>query len=241
MIIAFQGVDSKVGTTMIAQSFAEHLAKKKSNSKVLFLIFADNRGRTYIKKSDFPFLDPLIPVIKEPFSAEIIYDNSYVDGNLFIFGGTSRRFKKRELEPEIAVNIIDTAKRNFDYIIIDAGNTMDFGLSMPGITSLSDKLCYVLSQNKSAVDEFLDVRTYFDFYDVHPDMYILNKVEGSDLFAPNLISDRLDMSTGEFHQLPLMKKGRRTESESATFYALKEKQWIKAMENLTDELLRGGE
>lgn len=238
MIITFQGGSSKDGTTMISQSVAELMAKENAGERILYLIFAPNRGRTFISE-EFEYLDSDIRRLKKNITADLIYDNCLNQSNLYIYGGISKRFKVREFMPYMAEGILTAAKKEFKHIIIDAGNTMDFGLSMPKILNMSDRLYYVFSHGKASIDEFIDVKSYFKEYRIEPDGYIVNRFDEGNVLTTVHISEQLNIPEEYLTTLPYIDKAHKAELEKKTFVSLKDKVWIKAIRRFTDKIAGG--
>lgn len=237
MIITFQGGSSKDGTTMISQSVAELMAKDNSGERILLLIFTPNKGRKFISE-EFEYLDSDIRKLKENITADLIYDNCINQSNLYIYGGISKRFKTREFMPYMAEEIIKAAEKEFKHIIIDAGNTMDFGLSMPKILNMSDRLYYVFSHGKASIDEFMDVKSYFKEYRIESNGYIVNRFDEANVLTTEYLSEKLKMKEEYLITLPYIDKAQQAELDKKTFINLKDKAWIKAVRGLIKEILR---
>jgi cellulose biosynthesis protein BcsQ len=238
MIIAFQGAEHKVGTTMIAQSFAEVLAKEETGERILLLLFSTNRGRNYIKDDlGMEYLSKHIPLlIENKFDNEDIYNGCWNEGNLFIFGGIDRRYKLHDFYPDMAQKIIDAAKDQFKHIIIDAGATLDFGLSMPAILNITDSYYYILDQSESSINEMIDIKSYFKKYLLNPKGYIINRYDEEDIYTLKYIANRLNVEQDQLLKLPEIPKSRKMEVDRTTFVKGKDKVFTKAMTTMVNDI-----
>ncbi len=143
MVIVFFGADSKVGTTMLAQSTAEMIAGSR---EVLFLAlnasvisaFAD----TDIKRIDFfsPEIQSRMRIEKSKIT------RAGGKKNLFIIGGADDDFKHEEFALDMIDIMVENLRRDFSDIVIDAGSDLKNVLSYSGVMK-ADMRVLVFSQN----------------------------------------------------------------------------------------------
>lgn len=239
MIIAFQGSEHKVGTTMLSQSLAETVAKKSTSERVLLLLFGTNRGRNFIKNDiGMAYLSKSLPsLIEGKFDIDDIYNDCWNEGNLFVYGGVDRRYRLHDFYPEMAKIIIDVAKENFKHVIIDAGATLDFGLTMPAILNMADKYYYIINQSESSLSEMIDIKTYFKKYLLSPSGYIVNGFDEDDIYTLKYLSSRLDVDINQLTKFPKIDKSLKMEVDKTTFIKAKDKTFTKVMTQFSEDLL----
>jgi len=135
-IITFFGADSKVGTTMIAQSTAELLAKN-TGLKVGLLFLNNNPSNYYIRKKDKLGIDG----IKNKLFNNILTSTELVDSclqpvqNLFILSGVESLLDARQYQPEYVDRLIKLAAEKLSIIIIDAGSNVDSGIAIAALNA----------------------------------------------------------------------------------------------------------
>lgn len=135
-IITFFGADSKVGTTMIAQSTAELLAKN-TGLKVGLLFLNNNPSNYYIRKKDKLGIDG----IKNKLFNNILTSSELVDSclqtapNLYILTGVEYLLDARQYQPEYIDRLIKLAAERLNIIIIDAGSNIDSGIAIAALNA----------------------------------------------------------------------------------------------------------
>lgn len=135
-IITFFGADSKVGTTMIAQSTAELLAKN-TGLKVGLLFLNNSPSNYYLRKNDKLGIDgiknKLFNNILTP--AELIDSCIQTIPNLFILTGIEYLLDARQYHPEYIDRLIKLAAEKLNIIIIDAGSNVDSGITIAALNA----------------------------------------------------------------------------------------------------------
>lgn len=135
-IITFFGADSKVGTTMIAQSTAELLAKN-TGLRVGLLFLNNSPSNYYLRKNDKLGIDgiknKLFNNILTP--AELIDSCIQTIPNLFILTGIEYLLDARQYHPEYIDRLIKLAAEKLNIIIIDAGSNVDSGITIAALNA----------------------------------------------------------------------------------------------------------
>lgn len=135
-IITFFGADSKVGTTMIAQSTAELLAKN-TGLKVGLLFLNNSPSNYYLRKNDKLGIDG----IKNKLFNNILTPTELIDSclqpvpNLFILTGVEYLLDARQYHPEYIDRLIKLAAEKLNIIIIDAGSNVDSGITIAALNA----------------------------------------------------------------------------------------------------------
>lgn len=135
-IITFFGADSKVGTTMVAQSTAELLAKN-SGLKVGLLFLNNNPSNYYIRKKDKLGIDGIKNKLFNNIltSAELVDSCLQTSPNLFILTGVEYFLDVRQYQPEYIDRLIKLAAERLNIIIIDAGSNIDSGIAIAALNA----------------------------------------------------------------------------------------------------------
>lgn len=161
-VITLIGADSKVGTTMIAQSVSEDIAKN-TNAKVLLINLNNKDRRSYLKSKSPEFgIDTLkVKLFNKILTKEELLECCIREDNLLILPGIESILDIREYHPEDIEILINLGLQVANLIIIDAGSVDSMDLSgCLGITALNvAKYKYlVTTQQKSSYDTFMKVK-----------------------------------------------------------------------------------
>lgn len=177
-IITFFGADSKVGTTMIAQSTAELLAKN-TGLKVGLLFLNNNPSNYYIRKKDKLGIDG----IKNKLFNNILTSAELIDSciqpihNLFILSGVEYLLDARLYQPEYIDRLIKLATEKLSIIIIDAGSNVDSGIAIAALNAT--KYRYLVTTQQEIIRKNFERIDRQVFKQLHIDsssfMLVLNK------------------------------------------------------------------
>lgn len=132
-VFTFFGTDSKVGTTSIAQSVALNLSKRHKNKSVLMLFLDGQTGFDWIDTtSNKSCLSDIKVALKNNFlTVSSLKENCYQYApNLFMLKGEISLEENVYYHQNDINSLINLCKENFDFVIIDAGNTMNLCLRM---------------------------------------------------------------------------------------------------------------
>lgn len=146
-IVTFFGADSKVGTTMIAQSVAEVLAMR-TDIKVGLLFLNNQPSTNYIKKTEKTSLDDIkIKLFNNILKPEEIVDVCIKEDNdLYILPGADYIPDIRQYHPKHIDKLIQLAAERFNLIIIDAGSNIDSGLAIAALSTTKNKYLVTTQQ-----------------------------------------------------------------------------------------------
>lgn len=132
-IFTFFGTDSKIGTTSIAQSVAINLSKRHKNRSVIMLFLDGQSGFDWVDNSfDKACLSDIKVALKNKFlTASDLKRNCYQHtANLFMLKGEISMEENVYYHQNDINALINLCRDNFDFVIIDAGNTMNLPLRM---------------------------------------------------------------------------------------------------------------
>lgn len=130
----FFGADSKVGVTSIAQSVALNIAKRNKDKNVLLLFLDGQTGFDWVE--DKRNISTCLADIQVALKNKFLDSNGLRDSclkllpNLYLLKGEIR-IDENVCYSEHEINsLINICKESFDFVIIDAGNTMNLSLRM---------------------------------------------------------------------------------------------------------------
>lgn len=149
-IITFFGAEPKVGTTMIAQSFAEELVARKK--KCLLIFASSNMFDEYLKKDDSSVsLDNLLNIDPDNLKKGDVQRVITSSGGLHHIKGSTRPLQIRYFSEKLIPKITELAE--YEYIVIDGGSNYHFPLPVSSILAAT-KTFYVLTQDAKAINRF---------------------------------------------------------------------------------------
>lgn len=146
-VFTFFGADSKVGTTMVAQSVSTNLAKV--TEKVLFIPLDGKTGGDYV---DFDSKFGL-GEIKSRLQSKIISQTELLDicvktnCGYNILPGVKSILARRQFHPEDIVHLLDLAQSLYDIIIVDAGSDIELGMTVAALNSTPNRFLVTTQQD----------------------------------------------------------------------------------------------
>ncbi len=177
-VITFFGADSKVGTTMIAQSVAELLAKK-TDIKIGLFFLNNNPSTNYTKNNDISSLDNIkIKLFNNILKSEELMDICIKEENdLYILPGIDYYPDFRQYHPEHIERLIELAAEKFNILIIDAGSNIDSGLAIASLKLAKIKYLVVTQQEAVRKNfERIEAQTFNQLnIDAKQFMLVINK------------------------------------------------------------------
>lgn len=132
-VFTFFGTDSKVGTTSIAQSTALNLSKRHKNKSVIMLFLDGQTGFDWVdSSSNKNCLSDIKIALKNNFlTVSNLKESCYqYSPNFFMLKGEISLEENVYYHQNDINSLINLCKDNFDFVIIDAGNTMNLSLRM---------------------------------------------------------------------------------------------------------------
>ncbi len=133
-VFTFFGTDSKVGVTSISQLTALNIAKRNKEQRVLLVFLDGQTGFDWVedKRNQSTCLADIQVALKNNFlDSKSLRDNCLrVLPNLYLLKGEIRIDENVCYNEHEINSLIDICKEAFDFVIIDAGNTMNLSLRM---------------------------------------------------------------------------------------------------------------
>ena len=188
-VITFFGAESKVGTTMLAQSVAEELAARK---KSCLLIFASSEMYDNYLKEDNSIvsLDNLSDINPENLKLQDVKKVITKANGLEYIKGSNKPLKIRYFSEKLIPKIVKLAP--YDYIVVDGGHNYHFPLPVSSLLAATD-MYYVLTQNAKAVNRFKDTISLIlnapALKTVAEKTIIVNKHSKEGVYTPEMISE----------------------------------------------------
>lgn len=147
-IIGFFGGDSQVGTTMVAQSFAELLAER--TRKVLLILGSGKYGDPYIRTGQAHSIDDLKASIRSgKVEREELMQSLERKKNLWILPGVRNPLMAKYFPENTYKLLIDAVRDDFDYIIVDGGCEFYLGITISALNDCEERFFLTTQQTKS--------------------------------------------------------------------------------------------
>ncbi len=227
-IISFYGADNKVGTTILAQSFAESLVKK--NKKVLFVAFTVDENCDYNNNRNVFIRNFKAKIESGILTSEDILRDAYRENNLYIIGGIGDLDESRDYFPKHGEYFLDVAKQVFDVIVVDNGAELNQGLAVAGLMNADDRFL-VLTQQETVLNNYENKIKPFELLNLDFKVVILNKFAEYDPYSEGYILKRLNIKN-DILKIDLVEDERKMERERKTFISMENKKVLKSMAKL---------
>ncbi len=233
-IITFFGGDSQVGTSMISQSVGEILVK--NNSKVLLILASCQYGNDYIKENielsldDIKFDNNAASMVREV--EKIVYGYN----NLDIMQGSNNLIAMRYYGEIELQKIIESVRNKYDFLLIDGGHNVQFGLTMASL-KLSSMKYFVITQHEKSMRRFIYVRdTILNPLDYKGEIVINKYVNNVGFYNKSEISKIVGKDIN--HVIPYIEYGHSAEQEKNTL--LKHPKFYDAVSTIVNDILGDG-
>lgn len=147
-VIGFFGGDSQVGTTMVAQSVAERLAEQ--GLRVLLVFGSGKYGDGYTKEDGAHSIDDLKAGLRSgKVEREELMQSLTEKKNLFILPGVRNPLLAKYFPENTYRLLIEQAREDFDYMIIDGGCEYHLGITISALTDCDVRFFVTTQQAKS--------------------------------------------------------------------------------------------
>lgn len=156
IVNTYYGADAKVGVTMLTQVIAERVAKQLPEQKILLLHLDGREGFDYIDDKSPGSLDTLrAAIIAEVLTEDELTTMCLSKGNLYMLRGTSNILERHILyNIDVVKKLFNIVKTSFDYIIVDAGHSVDSPLTIGSLLN-SDENILITTQQSSSRENYL--------------------------------------------------------------------------------------
>jgi len=168
-IISFFGGDTQVGTTMVSQSVATCLSKNKK--KVLLMLCSGNYGDDYLNFSADHSLDDIKVNLSSNNICKEDVDGILINqGDIKVLPGVKDITRVKYYKEDDVGKITSVIKGDYDYIIIDAGSNVNYGINISSLLE-SDKVYFIVTQQEKSIRRFINT-----YYKVLYPLNIMGKV-----------------------------------------------------------------
>jgi hypothetical protein len=206
ILLVFHGADYKVGTTMIAQSVAEGMAKKYSKSKVIIVAMNNRKSCDFIKEA-IPSLEGFNKSLESGvLVGESLFRRYQIKDNLYGISGLEKEFNHRQYFPADSIKIIRAIEKQFDFIVVDGGCDIDNGLVL-GSLSMGGINILVLTQNESALSRWEKQQSLYEGFFIDFKLFIVNKCQNTHPYSLSYIRERLSYNKTIYHKVSLSPYG----------------------------------
>jgi len=237
ILCVIHGSDSKVGTTMLAQSIAEMIAEHRQDLSVIMIALHGRSGTDYLNEPAVT-LDNIRTVIEgRMLSGEELRKLCVWKKNLHILGGFGSAGLSRGYFPEMADHLLSICKESFDFVITDSGNEMDCGLAVGALRQDAHKIL-VLTQHETAISRYEAISDIFDRLDIRFSEILINKYQDTDPYDVNYIAKRLNVSHSMINTIAYAEKHRKAESDHLSLLHYGNRQYCRDIDRIAVCLLR---
>ena len=151
-VVGFFGGDAQVGTSMIAQSFAEMLASR--GKKVLLVLGSGKYGDTAFLTGSEHSLDDVKAAIRSGnIEREELLQNLEKKKGVWVIPGVRNPFLTKYFPENSCQVLLEPVKDDFDYAVIDGGCDYHLGLVISAL-NVSDCRFYITTQQAKSIARF---------------------------------------------------------------------------------------
>lgn len=245
-VTVFWGVDHKVGTTMIAQSYAEVLAsknkrsdykktdnKKSDSNSVLLLTLSEGLGDDFFSGTAVS-----VNELRSKLSCGLLTEEDIkrsglesttqgepIDG-IYKINGILNPKDSYAFTVEMVQDFIKMASNAFSHVVVDCGTGLHSPLTIAPLTSKSNNI-FVLSQSESALRKWDELSEQMSKSGIMPQSVVVNKFIKGDKYTSSYISQRTGIPHNLFTTVGDSDFGNQAESERKTILYFGEKQFEK--------------
>lgn len=153
-IVAVAGTYSQVGSTMVAQSLAEQLAKDP-NIKVLMVYLTGYYENSYLQVRELTEFGALKNKLANKLISvtEILEACTNLKDNLYVLGGIKNYLDRRYYTPEIIEYFLNIVSKEFEIVVVDVGWNIDLPSVIGALNCASTKIL-VTTQQQTVLDKF---------------------------------------------------------------------------------------
>lgn len=237
-VIAFHGIDSKVGTTMISQSVAELIAEDMREIKVILIACNGKGGVGYISGAGESMdniriaLESRIHPVKD-----LLYDCRRSE-NLFILNSSYGIGRGRKQHPEAASYMIERLRDDMDLIIADCGGELDDGLAIGALKESDESYC-VLTQQEFGIERYDKLKDWYHRLGIRFDKFLINKYRSDDNYRMKNLVDRIGMEEDKVLLISESVHDRRAEHERKTLLNYRSGKYTEDIRCIANCILKG--
>jgi MinD-like ATPase involved in chromosome partitioning or flagellar assembly len=219
-MIAFHGVDAKVGTTMISQAVAQMTAACNRDWSVVWVGLNSKPEVGYLGSA--ASVEQLQIDLRHRFiSRQELIAGCVNKDNLSILPGVLSYSAARYFRPETAKDLLDQLSSHFDVVVADTGNQLDDGLTVGALERIACRIG-VFTQHESALRCWVGLHSLYERLEFDFKYWVINRYLSRDIYDKAYISTHTGIA--EDHLLPVTEavNSRRAEAERRTLLAYRE-------------------
>ncbi len=235
MLIVYFGADAGCGCTMLTQCTANYMAQKNPDKNVLFLSLSGYSGTDYANAEFNYSLDDLqIKLKSNVLTIEELKSMCSVRKNLYMLQGSSGIKQRKEYMPEDITKLIEMAAKQFDYIVADAGSSIDLGIGL-GALNCKGMNILVTTQSQRAFTRYMHKRNIFNNLEIFFSKMIVNKFV-SKHFLPSVKLIEGSYKMDNCYVIDYSDYGMQAENEGSSLDYL-DKSYKRQIEDFIEELI----
>lgn len=237
-VVCFFGADTKVGTTMTCQAVAEELADSYPARKILLLHLDGSPGTEYSNLRYSRCLDD----IKAALSSDVLTLSELQEAcgkgrNLFALEGTLSLTERKKYLEEHVRKLLDLARSGFDLVFVDAGSSINMGLSI-GALMHSDYRLLVTTQQRGSLNRYQETNLQvLSKLDVCFQCMIVNKfVYSMKTFLPGERELREVYRIDQYYEVPQLEYGWQAEAEKTSLLTYKDRWYKRGVQSIAGHI-----
>lgn len=240
-VITIHGSDHKSGVTMLSTSVCMELHRRFPDRAVMFLALNSQPSLDYIADPA-----PSIDDLKEGLERNLLSPGNIMGmcrqtEHFFLLGGVKDFTQRFDYTPEFAVRLITLLRNHLDFLVIDAGNDIDYSLSF-GTLLVRDGIRFlVLPQNESGIRRFEERRWLYDRMDSGFHRIILNRFFPKDPLDLPFLASRLRIPGEQFLTVRMGGYARQAESSHQSLLSFRNDAYREDLRRLIDCILDSSE
>ena len=236
-IVAFQGADAKVGTTMIAQSVAEAIAGGGKTVRVFFAACNGRSGTEYFDSVGEWIENLRMSLENRVLSPVELMENCRRSENLYVLGGVGGILQDRRYRPEMISYLLELLEERIDLFIADCGSEMDHALAVGAMERADDRYC-VLTQQESSLRRYEKLSKLYERMELPVSAFVLNKYEEEDPCSALYVEKRISAAPRVLYSVSAVPQAGRAEAEHRTLLSYGKGGYAEEIRLLANQILK---
>ncbi len=234
-IIAFHGVDHKVGNTMISQSIAELIVSTK-NCKILLACLNGRDSNEYVPEKTM-HIDEIKSYIDNRIVNQVEFlKKTEIKGNFHFLGGVNNELEIRHYHPDGIQYFLEEIKGLFDLIFVDCGGELDNGLAV-GSMLIAEDVFLVTSQQESSLSRYEKNQQIFRNLGINITGIIVNKYREDDIYDLSYVTSRIGLHRNDIWKIQDITYSRQAEIEKRTLLEYKDETFQRDLIQIANHIL----
>lgn len=236
-IYTFLGVDHKCGTSMICQSVAEWIARRKPEWRVLVMHAEADPSPVYTSGSR-ESMDRLRPELaEETYDADDVVQRSKCAGNLHVISGSDPLQSEGAFHPNHSDHLLRNLSEHFDVILCDSGSHIVHGLTL-GSLFAAHGILLVAVQTETCLRRFERLLPLYERLNVRTLGCLINRHQNHHPFTASYFKARLGSFSAPFFTVCESSHGSLAETEGRSLVHYRDRTFSRDIERVAGLILK---